>query len=113
MVGGVVSTTVTVVVAVAVLPEPSFAVKVTVVVPSGNTAGASLTTVTTVQLSVAVGSGTVTGVPASAVCSTVMGAGTFDRIGGWLSFTVTVAEHVRRDCRCRSPVSVTERGAEP
>jgi hypothetical protein len=82
IVGGVVSTTVTVVEAVAVFPEPSFAVNVTVVVPSGNTAGALLTTVTTVQLSVAVGNGTVTGVPASAVCSTVIGAGTFEMIGG-------------------------------
>src|SRR5262245_22479903 len=60
MTGGVVSTTVTVVVAVVTLPEPSFAVNVTVVTPSGNTAGASLVTGSTLQLSVAVGSGTVT-----------------------------------------------------
>src|SRR5678816_1640777 len=35
--GGVVSTTATVVVAVVMLPEPSLAVNVTVVTPSGNT----------------------------------------------------------------------------
>src|SRR5262249_22987727 len=68
MTGGVVSTTVTVVVAVVTLPEPSLAVNVTVVTPSGNTAGASLVTGGALQLSVAMGSGTLTGVPAFEVC---------------------------------------------
>jgi hypothetical protein len=45
--GGVVSATVTVVVALDVLPWASTAVKVTVVVPSGKTSGASLVTVGT------------------------------------------------------------------
>src|SRR5262245_24061008 len=69
MTGGVVSTIVTVVEAWAWLPSSSVAVKWTVVTPSGKTAGASLVTVTLAsQLSVAVGSGTVTGVPARFVC---------------------------------------------
>src|SRR5205814_1614116 len=59
-VGAVVSTTVTVVVAVARLPAASRAVNVTVVAPGGKTAGALLETPTELlQLSAAVGSGTV------------------------------------------------------
>jgi len=77
IVGGVVSTIVTVEVAVLVLPASSLAVKVTVVVPNGNAPGALLVIVAlSSQLSVAVGSATVTGVPAKLVCSAVIGAGT-------------------------------------
>src|SRR3990172_7037879 len=91
MTGSVVSTTVTLVVAVALFPEASVAVKVTVVVPSGKTAGALLTTVGAAsQISVAVGKGTVTGVPSRLVCSTRMGAGTFEITGAVVSTTVTL-----------------------
>ena len=55
IVGFVLSITVTSCVAVAVLPAPSSTVHVTVVVPNGKVAGASLVTVTLVQLSVATG----------------------------------------------------------
>src|SRR5688500_9261027 len=55
--GAVTSATVTSWVAVEVFPDPSVTVQVTVVLPSGNTAGASLVTEATEQLSA------VTGVP--------------------------------------------------
>ena len=87
MTGGAVSATVTVVMAFVMLPPPSVAVNVTVVTPSGNTAGASLVTGNTRQLSVAVGSGTATGAPASAVGSILIGAGTFRSFGASLSWT--------------------------
>ena len=51
IVGAWVSTTVTNWVSVAVLPEPSVTVQVTVVLPNGNVAGASLSTLATEQLS--------------------------------------------------------------
>jgi hypothetical protein len=51
IVGLVLSITVTTCVAVAVLPAPSVTVQTTVVVPSGNVAGALFTTLATVQLS--------------------------------------------------------------
>src|SRR5258706_5029770 len=92
MSGGVVSCTVTVVVACALFPDASVAVNVTVVTPRGKTAGALLDTGSTPpQLSVAVGSGTTTGVPASAVCSTLMGAGTLASTGASRSTTLIVA----------------------
>ena len=89
--GAVVSRTVTVVVAVAMLPEASVAEKVTVVVPRGKTARASLvTTGAASELSVAVGRDTMTGVPFRFVCSIVIGAGTSERTGGSESTTDTV-----------------------
>src|SRR5688572_628230 len=92
IVGAVVSTTVTVVIAVLTLPASSSAVNVTTVTPRGNTPGESLVMVTSVsQLSVAVGSGTTTGVPARLVCSTTIGAGTLLRNGSSLSRSVFAA----------------------
>ena len=108
MVGGVVSTIVTVVVAVLVLSASSVAVNVTVVVPNGKTAGALLVTVTLVsQLSVAVGSGTVTGVPARLVCSAVIAGGTLLMTGGTLSdgacgYTSSFVPAVKLRCAHRS-----------
>ena len=61
IVGLILSTTVTTCVAVAVLPLPSVTVHVTVVVPNGKVAGASLVTEATEQLSL------VTGVPKFAI----------------------------------------------
>jgi hypothetical protein len=49
--GPVMSFTVTTCVAVAIFPAPSVTVQTTVVVPSGNVAGALLVTLATVQLS--------------------------------------------------------------
>ena len=74
--GGVVSTTVTVMDFDTALPESSVAVKVTVVTPSGQIAGALLVMVTEAsQISVADAvKGTI--VPASVACSTIILAGT-------------------------------------
>src|SRR5262249_20561810 len=107
MTGGVVSTTVTVVVAVVTLPEPSLAVNVTVVTPSGNTAGASLVTGGALQVSVAMGSGTLTGRPAFQVLCTLMGAGTFCSTGGSTSTTLIVAWQVSRRLSLSVAVKVT------
>jgi hypothetical protein len=86
----VVSTTVTVVVAVALLHWASQVLNVTVVEPGGKMDGASLVTKSGPgQLSVAVGSGTVTAVPRGPDCSTVIGAGTPANTGGVVSRTVT------------------------
>jgi hypothetical protein len=81
-VGGVVSTTLTVVVAVELFPDASVAVKVTLVVPCGNTAGALLDIVIGPQLSVALAGGTKRGVPALLVSSTVNGPGIMVNVGG-------------------------------
>ncbi len=95
MVGTILSMTVTCWVHVAVLAEPSVTVHVTVVAPSGNTAGASLVTDETLQLS------RVTGVvsttpeavhdPASVGISI---SGIQKMVGFTLSFTVTVWSQV-------------------
>ena len=53
--GGVSSTTLTICVHVAVLPDPSVTVQITVVSPIGKTAGASLPTEATEQLSLVAG----------------------------------------------------------
>jgi hypothetical protein len=87
------STTVTTCVAVAVFPEPSVAVHVTVVLPSGKLAGALFDAVT-LQLSAIVGVPKVTfvnavaQVPASTFTVTAAGAVI---VGSILSSTVTVA----------------------
>jgi hypothetical protein len=85
----VLSITLTVCVAVAVLPAPSVTVHVTVVVPNGKIAGASLVTDATVQLSA------VAGVPKFAITAshdafafTVSASGA-TIVGFVLSFTVT------------------------
>src|SRR5262249_46968312 len=90
IVGGVASPTVTVVVATAGFAEASWAVNVTVVVPIGNTAGASLLTVAEPsQLSVALGTGTETAAPAALVHSATIGPGTPLKTGPVWSATVT------------------------
>src|SRR5262245_21816012 len=88
--GGIVSITVTLVDAEPTLPETSTARNTTGVVPSGNTAGASLVSRGAAsQMSLTPGDGSVTGVPAHAVCSTVVGAGTFESVGDVVSWTMT------------------------
>ena len=93
IVGSMLSTTVTICVAVAVFPDPSVAVHVTVVLPSGKLAGASFDAVA-LQLSAIVGVPRVTfanaaaQVPASTF--TVNAAGAVI-VGSMLSSTVTVA----------------------
>ena len=71
------SATVTVCVQVAVLPDPSVTVQVTVVLPSGKVAGASLVTEATLQLSFVVGDPRATPLavqrPLSALTLTVAG----------------------------------------
>jgi hypothetical protein len=88
----------------AVLPEASVAVHVTVVVPTGKVEpdGGVQAVVTPGQLSLAVGAGKVT-VPLVAsgqVCAAtaVTGAGQVI-VGGCVSWTVTVKEHVADTCR--------------
>jgi len=88
MKGAVVSTMVTTWVAVELLPEASVAVQVTVVVPSGNRAGASLVTAGLAShRSATCGVPRFTGVPASVVCSVVMPGGAV-MLGGVVSTTV-------------------------
>jgi hypothetical protein len=85
--------TVTVNATEAVLPALSIAVQVTVVVPTGNRepdCGSQLTSTEVSTLSVAVGVGYVTVVPELQVASTLIGAGTFDIVGGIMSTTLTV-----------------------
>ena len=95
------STTVTVVLAVAVLPEPSVTVHVTVVSPSGNTAGASLVVLATLQLSAVVGDPKVTPVASqlSASVLTITAAGAVI-VGSMSSTTVTVALAVAIELCC-------------
>src|ERR1051325_1758799 len=88
MAGGVVSGTVTVCVSLALWPCASAAVQVTVVVPRGKLAGASLETVMPGQLSPAVALPSDTGALHSAVTS---GGAAID--GGSASFTVTLKLH--------------------
>ena len=86
--GGVVSTTFTSCSAVASFPAASVAVQVTVVAPSGNTAGASLETDATPTASVASGEPTSTGAPSGDAASAVAsGGGTIE--GGVVSTTFT------------------------
>src|SRR5260221_6041610 len=81
--------TLTVVEACDTLPDASVAVKVTVVVPMGNSDGASLVTLGAAsQMSVAVGSASLTAAPWGIVCSTSTGAGTFVMTCGVMSTTV-------------------------
>lgn len=84
------SVTVTVCVQVAVFPEASATVQVTVVVPKGKLAGASLVTLLTEQLSVVTGVPKLTPVaeqePRSAFTLTFEG---HTMVGFWLSVTVT------------------------
>jgi hypothetical protein len=83
-----VSLTVTFIDPNAELPESSVAVKVTVVSPGGNAAGALLVITTFAsQMSVAVAINDTT-VPVRVACSTVTSAGAV-RIGGVVSLTVT------------------------
>src|SRR6266498_2501596 len=106
-VGGIESTTVTTVKATALLPDASTAVKVTLVVPRGKTAGASLDTGTEPpQLSLAVGSGTATDVPDGPVCSTTIGPGTPANTGGAVSRTVITTASVAIPPRPSFTVSV-------
>ena len=95
IVGGVVSRIVTVKVLVVTLPAASVATLVTGVVPFGKTVPEAgvLTTVTPGQLSapVTVKLTTASHLPASVL--TTIGAGTV-RVGGSVSLTVTVKEHV-------------------
>jgi hypothetical protein len=95
--GACVSVTVTVCVAVVVFPALSVTVQVTVVVPSGNVAGALLVTLATVQLSDVIGVPKTTPVATQdpfAEAKTFAGAVI---VGFVLSFTVTtcdaIAEH--------------------
>ena len=91
----------------AVLPEASVAVHVTVVVPTGKVEpdGGTQAAVTPGQLSLAVGGGKVT-VPLVAsgqVCAaTVVTLAGQVIVGGWVSLTVTVKEHVVDTCRVSS-----------
>jgi hypothetical protein len=88
-IGGVVSLTVTFIDPNAELPESSVAVKVTVVSPSGNAAGALLvTTGSASQISVAVGVPSVTTVPSLLVCSIITSAGMDPSNGEVVSCTV-------------------------
>ena len=89
-VGGVVSATVTVKLALALLPEPSVAVQMTVVVPTGNElpeggthVGVRLPLAVSVALAV-----NVTWAPPGPVAGTLIGPGTL-RTGGVVSWTVT------------------------
>ena len=85
------SVTVTICVALAVLPDPSVTVQVTVVLPSGNVAGALLVTLATEQLSAVVAVPRATPdavhIPASELTLTAAGAVI---VGFWLSVTVTI-----------------------
>ena len=91
IVGFWLSVTVTICVAVAVLFDPSVTVQVTVVLPSGNVAGALLVTLATEQLSAVVGVPRATPdavqMPASELTLTAAGAVI---VGFWLSVTVTI-----------------------
>src|SRR5260370_11446865 len=108
MEGGWLSVTTTSCGQVAVLPRESVAVQMTVLVPTGNIAGALLVTVTAPQLSEAVGVPSVTLVapqrPGEA--KTVTSAGQVME-GGWLSVTITSCgqrseeRRVGKECRSR------------
>src|SRR6267378_3693261 len=76
---------------VVVLPLPSVTVQVTVLVPTGNWAGALLVTVTEPQLSVAVTVPKVTPVAKQdpALAFTVTSAGQEVMTGTWMSRTIT------------------------
>ena len=89
--GGVVSTTVTSCVAVCVLPASSAAVQVTVVVPSGNRAGASLATDATPTASDAVAAPWSTSVPDGPAASARTDSGAYTD-GGVVSTTETTCE---------------------
>ena len=88
--------TVTVNVALPVLPCESLALQITVVVPSGKVepgAGAHVTAaIGPSTSSVAVGIAKFATDPAGLFASTWIGVGTFDRIGGVASCTVTVKD---------------------
>jgi len=92
--------TLTVKLQLAMLPAASVAVHVTVVVPAGNVepdGGLHTVVITPGQLSVTVGAGKVTAVllESGQVCAatTVTGAGQV-MVGGCVSLTVTVKEHI-------------------
>src|SRR2546425_6006754 len=89
MLGGVVSTTVSTALQELVLPDPSLAVYVTVVVPSGNEPAPGPLTVTPGQLSLAVAAGGVTNALRLPVHSAVVAAGQVI-VGAVVSTTVTV-----------------------
>ena len=84
--GGVVSSTVTCCVLVVILLFSSVAVQVTVVIPIGNTSGASFSTVTS-KMSLYSGVPNSTGVPSAAVASITLSAGAFSS-GGVVSLTI-------------------------
>ena len=91
IVGFVASVTVTNCVAVAVFPEPSTTVHVTVVVPNANTAGASLLTLATEQLSAVTALPNTTAVAVQAVSVVTLTAAGAVIVGKVASLTVTVA----------------------
>src|SRR5574343_610706 len=89
IVGNSLSSTVTTCVAVAVLPEPSTIVHVTVVVPNKNTAGASLLTLATEQLSAVTALPNTTAVAVQAVSVVTLTAAGAVIVGKVASLTVT------------------------
>jgi hypothetical protein len=95
IVGSSISVTVTICSQVAMFPLPSVTVQVTVVLPSGNTAGASLVTEAIEQLSSTVGVPRTTplAVHSSASVFTATGAGQ-TIVGSSISVTVTICSQV-------------------
>src|SRR6266436_4843686 len=106
--GGWLSVTITSCGQVAVLPCESVAVQITVLVPTGNIAGALLVTVTAPQLSETVGVLSVTLVAphSPGEATTVTRAGQVIE-GGWLSVTITSCGQVAVIVTDNQPPSIT------